>query len=72
MCVCLNICFLMIYHCFEIKKLCIHSSSNPAVFHLLDENEDYGLYEHTQNENNWDVFYKTLSPVSDFNMLKII
>ncbi|XP_025203508.1 uncharacterized protein LOC112600483 isoform X2 [Melanaphis sacchari] len=35
---------------------------NPAVFQLLEDHENYGVYEHNPNECNWNVFYKTLPP----------
>ncbi|XP_060848156.1 uncharacterized protein LOC132927610 isoform X2 [Rhopalosiphum padi] len=35
---------------------------DSAVFQLLEDNENYGVYEHNPNECNWNVFYKTLPP----------
>lgn len=42
----------------------MHFSKDSAVFHLLEDDENYGVYEHNPNECNWNVFYKTLPPVS--------
>jgi len=52
-------------------------SKDSAVFQLLEDHENYGVYEHNPNECNWNVFYKTLPPVSylsykkNFRKLKI-
>ncbi|XP_016656191.1 uncharacterized protein LOC107882406 isoform X2 [Acyrthosiphon pisum] len=35
---------------------------DSAVFQLLEDHENYGVYEHNPNECNWNVFYKTLPP----------
>ncbi|VVC30636.1 Hypothetical protein CINCED_3A015707 [Cinara cedri] len=33
-----------------------------AIFELLEDHEEYGVYEHNPEEYNWTVFYKTLPP----------
>lgn len=35
---------------------------DSAVFQLLEDHENFGVYEHNPNECNWNVFYKTLPP----------
>lgn len=51
----------------ELFKKSTHFSKKPAVFELLEDHEEYAVYEHNPDEANWNVFYKTLPPVSDFS-----
>ncbi|KAL5236977.1 hypothetical protein ACI65C_004387 [Semiaphis heraclei] len=43
---------------------------DSAVFQLLEDHENYGVYEHNPNECNWNVFYKTLPP-GEQNFIKV-
>jgi hypothetical protein len=66
-----NYFYIFLLHLFiiyfnSLKKL-THFSKNPAIFELLEDDEHYAVYDHNPNEANWNVFYKTLPPVSDFS-----
>lgn len=49
----------------SLKNL-TYFSKKPAIFELLEDHEQYAVYDHNPDEANWNVFYKTLPPVSDF------
>lgn len=41
-------------------------SKNPAIFQLLEDNENVVEYDHISDECNWNILYQTNSPVSYF------